>query len=63
MTRKSGGCFSGCGNFLFWFFVLALLTYGWIGSTWPLRALEILLALVVVGAFRGVRGRRGGRKA
>lgn len=64
MSRKSGGCFSGCGNFLVWAFAILLLIYGWVASPWwPWRAVEILTAIVVVGAFLAVRARRRGGAA
>jgi hypothetical protein len=60
---KRGGGFSGCGSCLLWAVVLVLLVDGWTGSSWPLRAVEILM-LVVVGILAlAVRARRSGGKA
>ena len=47
MKRLGCGC---CSAFL-WLFVIALLVVSWEGSSWPLRALELLTAGVVVVAL------------
>lgn len=50
MLTLRRGC-GGCGSCLLWFFILALLVNGWVGSNWPLRAVELAgLAVVVVVA-------------
>lgn len=52
------GCFSGCGSCLLWLVVAVLLVDGWEGSSWSLRAVEIL-GLVVIGiAALAVRWRK-----
>ncbi|MFZ0995053.1 MAG: hypothetical protein WAO09_03605 [Candidatus Dormiibacterota bacterium] len=52
--RRSGrGCCLGC----LWLFVVALLIYGWEGSAWPLRGLELLTAVLVVAAAIAYRQR------
>ena len=57
------GCFSGCGSCLLWGVVVVLLVDGWVGSSWPLRAVEIL-GLVVVGiAALAIHWRRRKEKA
>jgi hypothetical protein len=61
MNRKSGGCFSGCGSCLLWAVVLVLLVDGWTGSSWPLRAVEILMLVVVGIAAFAVRARSRGK--
>lgn len=62
MNRKPQGCCSGCGGCLLWAVVLVLLADGWVGSSWPLRAVE-LLALVILGVVSLTVQRRGRRKA
>jgi len=47
MSRLGRGCCSGC----LWLFAIALLIYSWEGSPWPLRGLELLTVVVVVGAL------------
>jgi hypothetical protein len=42
------GC--GCGSCLLWFIIVVLLVDGWVGSSWPLRAVELLIAAAVVVA-------------
>jgi hypothetical protein len=61
MKRKSGACCSGC---LFLLLVL-LLTDSWLGSSWPLRAVELLTGVVVVAAlgYGQLRVSRGSRTA
>jgi hypothetical protein len=61
MNLKSGGCFSGCGSCLLWAVVLVLLVDGWSGSSWSLRAVEILLLVVVGIAALAVRARSRGK--
>ena len=61
MNRKSGGCFSGCGSCLLWAVVLVLLVDGWTGSSWSLRAVEILLLVVVGIAALAIRARSRGK--
>ena len=47
MKRLGCGCCGGC----LWLFAIALLVVSWEGSSWPLRALELLTAAVVVVAL------------
>jgi hypothetical protein len=61
MSRKSGGCCSGCGSCLLWAVVLVLLVDGWTGSSWPLRAVEILMLVVVGISTLAVRARSRGK--
>ena len=42
------GC--GCGSCLLWLIIVVLLVDGWVGSSWALRAVELLTAAVVVVA-------------
>ena len=44
------GC-GGCGSCLLWFVIAVLLVDGWVGSSWPLRAVELLMAAALVGAI------------
>ncbi|HVB52665.1 MAG TPA: hypothetical protein VNF24_00520 [Candidatus Acidoferrales bacterium] len=46
---KHLGCGS-CGSCLLWGVVVLLLTDSWLGSSWPLRAVELLIAGGVVAA-------------
>jgi hypothetical protein len=50
MWAMRRGC-GGCGSCLFWLVVAVLLVDGWLGSTWPLRAVELLTAVAVVAAI------------
>jgi hypothetical protein len=36
---------------LLWFVIAVLLVDGWVGSSWPLRAVELLMAAALVGAI------------
>lgn len=47
MKRKSAGCCSGCLLLV----LVLLLTDSWLGSSWPLRAVELLTAAAVVAAL------------
>ena len=54
MNRRSGGCCSGC----LWIFVVLLLASAWLNSTWPLRAVELLIGVVLIGCAGMVQARR-----
>ena len=56
-SLNSGGCCSGCLILV----LVLLLTDSWLGSSWPLRAVELLTAVLVVGVL-GYRQRRASRR-
>jgi hypothetical protein len=63
LTRKRGGCFSGCLTFVVWAVVLVLLVDSWEGSSWPLRGVELALLVALTTVGLAVRQRRTGGRA
>lgn len=49
-----------CWSCLVWVVALSLLTGAWLGSSWPLRALELLIAAVLLVGAATLQGRRKG---
>ena len=59
MTKKRGGCVSGCLTFVLWAVVVVLLVNSWEGSSWPLRGIELALLVVLGVVALAVRRREG----
>ncbi len=57
MRKSRNGCCSGC----LWVIALLLLTSSWLNSSWPLRAVELLIGVVVLVAAGLVQARRTGK--
>ena len=50
MLALRRGC-GDCGSCLLWLVIAVLLVDGWVGSSWPLRAVELLTGVAVVAAI------------
>jgi hypothetical protein len=50
MLALRRGC-GGCGSCLLWFVIVVLLVDGWVGSSWSLRAVELVMGVALVAAI------------
>lgn len=50
MLALRRGC-GGCGSCLLWLIIAVLLVDGWVGSSWALRAVELLTGAAVLAAI------------